>query len=57
MVDQMATASDNNNGGVVVDVVVVGAGISGLCAAYDIFKAKKDAKVVILEAKGNVFSP
>lgn len=50
----MATASDNNNGDVVADVVVIGAGISGLSAAYDILKAKKDAKVVILEAKGIV---
>jgi ribulose 1,5-bisphosphate synthetase/thiazole synthase len=49
----MATASDHNNGDVAVDVVVIGAGISGLCAAYDILKERNDSKVVILEAKGN----
>ena len=51
----MATASNHNHGGATsVDVVVVGAGISGLCAAYDILKTEKDSKIVVLEAKGNV---
>lgn len=47
----MATASDQNGGGN-YDVVIVGAGISGLCAAYDFLKNDKNTKVVILEAKG-----
>lgn len=51
----MATAR-NHNGDLdevsYVDVVVVGAGISGLCAAYDILKKEEDCSIVILEAKG-----
>ncbi|XP_032222930.1 probable flavin-containing monoamine oxidase A isoform X1 [Nematostella vectensis] len=49
----MATASSGDED-VVVDVVVVGAGTSGLCSAYEILKAQKDCKVVVLEAKGRV---
>jgi spermidine dehydrogenase len=49
--------------GEIYDVVVVGAGISGLCAAYVVLKQKPDAKVLVLdqhgifggEAKANVF--
>jgi len=49
----MATASDHNGVQGNCDVVIIGAGISGLCAAYDILKNDKDTKVAILEAKGN----
>lgn len=36
----------------VFDVVVVGAGISGLSAAYDLQKKRPKTKIIILEAKG-----
>ena len=36
----------------VADVVIVGAGISGLSAAYEVLKKRANTKVVILEAKG-----
>ncbi|KAK3737557.1 hypothetical protein QZH41_017754 [Actinostola sp. cb2023] len=49
----MATASDHN-GRHSLDVLVVGAGISGLCAAYDILKERKDSRVVVLEAKDRI---
>ena len=48
----MATANDCNNGVGSLDVVIVGGGISGLSAAYDILKENKDCKILILEAKG-----
>ena len=35
-----------------VDVVVVGAGISGLSTAYDLLKKRPKTKLVVLEAKG-----
>lgn len=38
----------------VADVVIVGAGISGLSAAYEVLKKRANTKVVILEAKGRV---
>lgn len=34
------------------DVIVVGAGISGLTAAFNIKKRYPEAKVVVLEGKG-----
>lgn len=34
------------------DVVIVGAGLSGLSAAYEITKKKPEAKIIILEATG-----
>ena len=36
----------------IVDVVVVGAGISGLYAAYRIKQKAPELKVIVLEAKG-----
>ena len=36
----------------VYDVVVVGAGISGLTAAYRLLQHNKSLKVLVLEAKG-----
>lgn len=36
----------------IVDVVVVGAGISGLSAAYELLKKRPQTKLVVLEAKG-----
>ena len=38
------------------DVIIVGGGCSGLSAAYQIKKQKKDARVLILEAKGSLSS-
>ena len=38
------------------DVIIVGAGCSGLAAAYHIKKCRSDVKVLILEAKGNLCS-
>ena len=35
-----------------VDVVVVGAGISGLSAAYELMKKRPKTRFVVLEAKG-----
>lgn len=35
-----------------VDVVVVGAGISGLSAAYELMKKRPKTRLVVLEAKG-----
>ena len=35
-----------------VDVVVVGAGISGLSAAYEVMKKRPETRLVVLEAKG-----
>lgn len=35
-----------------VDVVVVGAGISGLSAAYELMKKRPETRLVVLEAKG-----
>lgn len=36
----------------VLDVVIIGAGISGLSAAYELQKNRPNIKFVILEAKG-----
>jgi flavin-dependent dehydrogenase len=36
----------------IVDVIVVGAGISGLYAAYRIKQKSPELKVLVLEAKG-----
>jgi flavin-dependent dehydrogenase len=36
----------------IVDVIVVGAGISGLYAAYQIKQKAPELKVLVLEAKG-----
>ena len=35
-----------------VDVVVIGGGISGLSAAYELLKKRPHTKLVVLEAKG-----
>ena len=38
-----------------VDVVIVGAGLAGLTAAYYIHKADRGVTMVVLEAKGDTF--
>ena len=38
-----------------VDVIIVGGGCSGLASAYHIKKCNSQAKILILEAKGNFF--
>ena len=35
-----------------VDIVVIGAGISGLSAAYELMKKRPETRLVVLEAKG-----
>ena len=35
-----------------LDVVVIGAGISGLSAAHELMKRRPQTKLVVLEAKG-----
>lgn len=37
-----------------VDVVVIGGGISGLSAAYELLKKRPHTKLVVLEAKDRV---
>ena len=49
--DTNANTKDRLN--CVYDVIVVGAGISGLTAAFEVLKKNPDAKLIILEAKGN----
>ena len=34
------------------DVIIVGSGVAGLTAAYDLLQNKPDCKLVILEARG-----
>jgi flavin-dependent dehydrogenase len=38
----------------IVDVIVIGAGISGLYAAYRIKQKSPELKVLVLEAKGKL---
>lgn len=35
------------------DVIVIGCGLSGLTAAYEIFKIEPNTNLCLLEAKGN----
>ena len=37
-----------------IDVCVVGAGVSGLTAAYELLKKHAGLSVLVLEAKGNI---
>ena len=36
----------------IVDVVIIGGGMSGLSAAYELLKKRPQIKLVVLEAKG-----
>lgn len=45
---------DNSNDVPHYDVVIIGAGIAGLSAGYYLKKAKKDLKILVLEAKNRV---
>ena len=36
------------------DVTVIGAGVSGLTAAYDISKKRHNCKIIVLEARGTI---
>lgn len=38
------------------DVVIIGAGVSGLTAAYHIKKKDPNLGVIVIEAKGNVLT-
>ena len=38
-----------------MDVIIIGAGVSGLSAAYQIFKTDSNLTVAVLEAKGTIF--
>ena len=40
------------SGGDIYDVIVVGAGLSGLTAAYELLQYDGSLKILILEAKG-----
>jgi len=42
-----------NMAGTDVDVVIVGAGISGLSAAYKLLSKDPNLDIIVLEAKGN----
>lgn len=39
--------------GDIYDVIIVGAGLSGLTAAYELLQYDRSLKILILEAKGN----
>ena len=49
----MATSSSSNEDQP-WDVIIIGAGLAGLTAAYRILKTDSNAKVLVLEAKGQL---
>jgi len=50
---QTKESSTSNDEGDVYDVIVIGAGLAGLSAAYNLKIKKKDLKILILEGQGN----
>ena len=53
--DEASSCSEDRIKSGLYDVIVVGAGISGLTAAFEVLKKIPNAKVLVLEAKGEVY--
>lgn len=52
--DKMEEGKSPNKAKEEFDVIVIGCGLSGLTAAYEIFKLDPNIKLCLLEAKGTV---
>ena len=50
---EMEVGKSTNNKAEESDVIVIGCGLSGLTAAYEIFKIEPNTNLCLLEAKGN----